>query len=1529
MTKIKRVFGRILRQPAKLLRILDRKIQRGFTKIFRGLYKIKFLRPVTKKTYRFIHYHHRISASLLLLLLLVGAGIPIVQPYIRAQRYTLNKQTQGLLGVADKDLTKKLSFDEKTQVFQFNKDAKKPPTTEGNPLENLKSQIGGGGAKDNQLYSVDVSKDLSKGVTYYDNQMGLSFKLTPQFKTMPGEQKEGHLIYPLSGVKGQLAYTVDASGLKENVVLNKSPGDTFTMEYTLNLPKSLEARLIPETGEIGIYSADPALFGNISYGSSDDQMKVENARNNSEKNYLTFKIPAPVVIGAGNTNQKSIAAVDSHFELSGNTLRVVTKGLDKAQYPLSIDPSVTVDSNSDFQSGNMEDNNFSVSGGDLKRGNVTGGGVGNFNPTTNLQYGLATHSAVAYNGYIYVTGGWDGGQTTTDVRYASLNSSTGAVGSWSVGTSFTVSRGGHVSLVYNGYLYLVGGWNSATSSVLNDVWYAPINTSTGALGTWQQTTGFSTGREFHSAVAYNGYMYVMGGDKTAQSTACSGGITAQYCSDVQYAPISSNGAVGTWNSTTSLPYQISGQTSVAYNGYLYRIGGDWTTDVQYAPINSNGTIGAWITTTSLTSVRYDGAVSVMNGYIYLAGGSGNGGAGGSYGLFSSVQYAPIHANGSLGSWTDTTALSGVRTQNEMVAYNGYLYVLGGTDNNANSASVVYAAVNPAGTTTTYTSLANTFTPGRERHASVAYNGFLYVIGGRQSGTTYYNTTLYARICTGYNSGVGGCGSAAGGVGTWATTTNAFTAARAGHTAVVYHGYLYILGGLKPSTANNTSCRTTGTAGLTCNDVQKALICTGSNSGVGGCNATAGNVGTWTTSGVNAFSTPRSGHTSVVYNDYIYVIGGDTGSLNATTQYAPIDPANGNIGTWNTSANNFTTARSLHASVVYNGYLYIIGGNNGTTQLADTQKALICTGSNSGVGGCGSTVGDIGIWASAGANFSTPRDSLGAVAYNGYVYILGGSTGTQQSIVQYAVINSDGTIGAWVSNTSLNAVRSAAGATVYNGYIYITGGFSGGYSNGVYSAKINNNGAGFVGSSTSTTALTNPSSGSPAGRYSFASVAYKGYLYSIGGDISGIGYSNSIQYALICTGSNSGVGGCGSTPGALGTWTTAANSFSTGRAGLAAAVYNGNLYVVGGRKASVGTSCSSLSSQYCNDVQYAPINNDGSLGSWSSTGSGFPAPRHEHAVAAYGGYLYVLGGDSGSGYLNDVQYAPINANGTIGGWTTASNTFKTVRGGHVGLAYNGYLYVLGGYTGGGLLDDVQYAPINAGGAPGTWNYTASFNMPRESLAGVAQNGYMYISGGVRGGNAYQNDIQYASINANGTIDNWQQGTNFSTARQDHTTAIYGGYLYILGGEITGGTLQSDVQYAQVTAMPMKALYSKVIDLGTNSKVTGINYIGTVPGGTHNINYRMAGSNGVFGTSKSAVAPLVCNDSIGQYIQLFVTLDDSGVGSFPDNTNSNNAKASSLTVDSAPIGTPPDKRLRHGAWFNNEQLQPFENASNPCG
>jgi len=335
-------------------------------------------------------------------------------------------------------------------------------------------------------------------------------------------------------------------------------------------------------------------------------------------------------------------------------------------------------------------------------------------------------------------------------------------------------------------------------------------------------------------------------------------------------------------------------------------------------------------------------------------------------------------------------------------------------------------------------------------------------------------------------------------------------------------------------------------------------------------------------------------------------------------------------------------------------------------------------------------------------FSPARSGHTSVAYNGYLYIIGGTNGTRQNDIQYCSLGSDGAVGSCTQQA--NAFTTA--------------------------------------------------------RELHTSVAYNGYLYIIGGD--GGSNLNDVQYCPL--NSDGTVGACAST-----------TSFTTARSSHTSVAYNGYLYVIGGVHAASDTACNGAASVYCSDVQYAPFNADGTLGTWTATTS-FTTARSEHTSVAYNGYFYVIGGRDISDITN-IQYAPVNANGTIGTWT-ATTSLDKVRSGHASTIANGYLYVSGGHNGLGLEDTVVGAPLRANGTIGDWNLGNVFTTGRGFHASVSHNGYMYIIGGTDGG-ADQNDIQRLKVNPLVVGGSISQGT-ILTARQGHTAVAYNGAIYIAGG-----------------------------------------------------------------------------------------------------------------------------------------------------
>jgi hypothetical protein len=234
-------------------------------------------------------------------------------------------------------------------------------------------------------------------------------------------------------------------------------------------------------------------------------------------------------------------------------------------------------------------------------------------------------------------------------------------------------------------------------------------------------------------------------------------------------------------------------------------------------------------------------------------------------------------------------------------------------------------------------------------------------------------------------------------------------------------------------------------------------------------------------------------------------------------------------------------------------------------------------------------------------------------------------------------------------------------------------------------------------------------------------------------------------------------GSGELPG----WTPTTD-FATERFRHSAVIVAPHIYVIGGV---------TFESMALTDVQFAPINGDGTLGGWTAT-TPLPAPRHRHASSTYNGFVYVLGGsaDSTVAYVNDVFVSSVESGGSLGPWTS-TEPFVTTRHGHKSVAANSRVYVLGGISGSGaLLDDVQVATMNTDGTLVSWSETTSFQVGRQSHACTLFNNRVYIVGGrglVGGVPTVLRDAQFATIKPDGTLGPWVQGIELPVGRVFHT------------------------------------------------------------------------------------------------------------------------------------------------------------------
>ena len=1345
--------------------------------------------------------------------------------------YKLPVNEQALIGQPDKSLLSQFTYDAKSKTYFLSKSA---INSSGSALPSRDSVTVGGSSKDKAKFSLKLPINSHLGVTTYDDTSGLSFTMIPLFSTLPGKQISGHTVYPM-GLNGSKAvYTVKTNGVQEDIIYASAPRGTVKLQYKLKLPSTLQARMM-SGGNLGIYSASPALFGNISYGSPTDEQKVLEARQKSVKDNLVFVLPAPQII---TTDGQMSVNSTQHIKLTltGDIVTVTASGLGDIFGPISIDPSVIVASASNFMiNGNNEgDITFNSTNNQIIEAGLTGGNLTGPTCTGTLAYAWCYSSSAAtgslptanymstsamYNGYIYELGGYDNGAV---VDYAAINSSTGTLvtpsacagtitGDWCASTSTTngslpASTYGATSVAYSGYVYVIGG---SSTGVVD---YAALSSSTGALaapstcagtitGDWCASTSTSNGSlsaavSEASSVFYNGYDYVMGGYSGGNSAVveytafnsstgalsapgtCAGTITGDWCASTS----TTNG---------SLPTTDIWGTSVVYSGYVYEISGGLGTEVDYAALNSNGTLAAptfcygIITGDWCTSASSQGA---------------------------SVYYGSL-TNG-LGSATS-------------VIYNSYVYEMGGSVQGPGTPTAVvsYAAINPSTGALIDAGIAPWNATDELPYndiaaASVAYNSYVYEIGGDNS-TGPLATVSYAAInpstgalaaptfCYGTITG-NWCASTSTSNGNLPTATDVLT-------AVVYNGYVYAIGGSSSA-------------------VDYAAI-----------NSSTGAISSWTATGSLPVATSSSA--SVAYNGYIYEIGGYSGGATAVVDYtaitgsgalaAPGTCAGTITGDWcastSTATGNLPTATYYASAGVYNGYVYEIFGSGAVDYAAlnSSTGALVAPATCPG----GTITGD---WcALTGSLGNSVENSASIVISNGYIYVIGGYTTAASitALVYYTAISSDGSIGYWTASDSLPAATDSATAVAYNGYIYEIGGEQqiGSYNNCVIYAQIA--GAGTVGSWTTNT------NGLPTATYYASSAVYNNYIYEIGGNNSAANVT-TVNYAAI------------SASGAIGSWgTTGALPVALDYSTSVVYASNGNygyVYVIGGNSSSITPI-----------VEYAGINPTGgtliapggcpggTTGDWcasTSTANGsLPAATSSANSVIYNNYIYVIGGETtGNVPLAIVDYTTINPSngaltapgtcaGTItGDWcastSTANGSLPAATSSANSVIYNNYIYVIGGETTGNVpLAIVDYTTINpsngaltapgtcAGTITGDWcasTSTASGNLPSYDFyaTAVVYNGYIYEIGGETASAGDPTPaVDYSVISSTGALTppggcpvylsgDWCVSTSTAngsipaTGIWGSTSQVYNGYVYELGGAIS--TVTSYVYYAPI-------------------------------------------------------------------------------------------------------------------------------------
>ena len=219
--------------------------------------------------------------------------------------------------------------------------------------------------------------------------------------------------------------------------------------------------------------------------------------------------------------------------------------------------------------------------------------------------------------------------------------------------------------------------------------------------------------------------------------------------------------------------------------------------------------------------------------------------------------------------------------------------------------------------------------------------------------------------------------------------------------------------------------------------------------------------------------------------------------------------------------------------------------------------------------------------------------------------------------------------------------------------------------------------------------------------------------------------------------------------------------------------SGHLYFIGGIEDADGQPVST--------VFRAPLNNDGTLGV-VSTAQALPAPLHSSGAAVFRSAIYVVGGaTTDHAPVATVYRARIDTLGNLGSWEAVAS-LPSARGYHSVQTFGGFLYSVGGETGtvlpsdGGFqnnstkLDEIAFAQIDLRtGDVAAWTINASaMTKSRSKHTALAAGGNMFVSSGLyaAAGTGSTENIS-AQINSDGTV------TSFGGATGSNTLQSLGG------------------------------------------------------------------------------------------------------------------------------------------------------------
>ncbi len=291
----------------------------------------------------------------------------------------------------------------------------------------------------------------------------------------------------------------------------------------------------------------------------------------------------------------------------------------------------------------------------IETGGIRGGQWESLEPLLKPRRGF---SAITRGSRIYVIGGMGEDGYLRECEWTTIRAD-GTIEEWKGSSPLNIERVYAGVVAFNRYIYVIGGAGGKDGKPLDTVERARIR-SDGSLGEWiLEENRLTTPRFGVTAIVSGGYIYAIGG------------YGENLLGTIERARIMPDGSLGRWQVVAHLPRPSYMHTAIKHRDHIYLLGGrthrGGLRDVFFTELKADGTLREWQTLMPLSSPRYGLSATVIGDRIYVGGGEDT----------HHIESASMKTDGTLSQWKKTLRLPLKMKRAVMVAYRDVIYLIGG------------------------------------------------------------------------------------------------------------------------------------------------------------------------------------------------------------------------------------------------------------------------------------------------------------------------------------------------------------------------------------------------------------------------------------------------------------------------------------------------------------------------------------------------------------------------------------------------------------------------------------------------------------------------------------------------------------------------------------------------------------------------------------------------------------------------------------------------------------------------------------